>query len=368
MQRATDVFVIGGGPAGLAAAIAARQKGFRVTLADPAAPGADKACGEGVMPEGVEALRRLGVDLHAGEARPFRGIRFLDSAGVAEARFAAGHGLGIRRITLHRVLAERAAACGVRLLWRTRVAGITGEGVALEDGIVGARWICGADGGLSRVRRWMGLDRPRGSAPRYGSRRHFHARAWSDCVEVYWGRESELYVAAVGEEELCIALISRVPGMRVEQALPAFPELAARLAGAGPAGGGRGGVTSSLGLPRVYRGRVALVGDASGSVDAITGQGLSLAFQHAHALAEAIEAGDLAQYQVAHRRIRRRPAIMAWLLLALDGRPWLRRRALRILSEEPRIFARLLAAHTGAASAVDCALGGLGLGWRLVTP
>jgi len=368
MESATDVFVIGGGPAGLAAAIAARQKGFCVTLADPVAPGADKACGEGVMPEGVEALRALGVELGAGEARPFRGIRFLDSGLAAEARFTGGHGLGIRRTTLHRALAERAEACGVRLLWRARIAGITEDGVALDGGIVRARWICGADGRHSRVRRWAGLDWPGESAPRYGARQHFHARPWSDCVEVYWGRESELYVAAVGEAELCIALISRVPGMRVEQALPAFPELAARLAGARPAGGGRGGVTSSLGLPRVHRGRVALVGDASGSLDAITGQGLTQAFRQAHALAAAMEAENLERYETAHRRIRRRPAVMARLLLALDGRPRLRARAMRILSEEPRIFARLLAAHTGAASVVDCALGGLGLGLRLVTP
>ncbi|HKO03469.1 MAG TPA: NAD(P)/FAD-dependent oxidoreductase [Candidatus Acidoferrales bacterium] len=368
MQRDTDVFVIGGGPAGLAVAIAARQKGFRVTLADPVGPGADKACGEGVMPEGVEALRELGVEVPAGEARPFCGIRFLDGGRVAEARFAKGQGLGIRRTTLHRVLVERAEACGVQLLWRTKVSGISAEGVALASGVVRTRWICGADGGHSRVRRWLGLDRGAGRAPRYGTRRHFRVRAWSDCVEVYWGRESQLYVAPVGEEELCIATISRVPGIRVEQALAVHPELAARLAGAGTASGERGGVTSSLRLRRVYRGRVALVGDASGSVDAITGQGLSLAFQQAHALAAAMEAGDLAQYQAAHGRIRRRPEMMARLLLAMDGRPRLRARVLRILSEEPHHFTRLLAAHTGAASTMDCALGGLGFGWRLVTP
>jgi flavin-dependent dehydrogenase len=367
MDTATDVFVIGGGPAGLAAAIAARQRGFEVVLADPCVPGADKACGEGVMPEGLEALRRLGVDIPAAAALPIRGIRFLQSGLAAEARFSRVAGVGIRRTTLHRLLAERAEACGVRLLWRTAVTGITEDGAVLPGGFARARWICGADGSRSRVRRWMGLDPRRAPSSRYGVRRHYRVQPWSDCVEVYWGPESQLYLSAVGREEVCVAMIARAPGSGIEQALVAFPELAARLADAQPASADRGGVTSSLCLRRVFRGNVALVGDASGSVDAITGQGLSLAFQQAHAWAAALEAGDLRQYQAAHRRILRRPAIMARLMLALNGRPGLQRRVLRIFAEEPRLFARMLAAHIGSASAVDYAVNGLRLGWRLVT-
>src|ERR1022692_2180287 len=60
-MQPTDLFVIGGGPAGLAAAIAARLKGLNVTLADGARPPIDKACGEGLMPDGLAALRSLGV-------------------------------------------------------------------------------------------------------------------------------------------------------------------------------------------------------------------------------------------------------------------------------------------------------------------
>ena len=63
----------------------------------------------------------------------------------------------------------------------------------------------------------------------------------------------------------------------------------------------RGAVTSSRKFNAVYRGRVALVGDASGSVDAITGEGLCLAFRQASTLAEAIEYGDMAKYQQKHR-------------------------------------------------------------------
>jgi menaquinone-9 beta-reductase len=65
LLNSTDVFVIGGGPAGLAAAIAVRQQGFRVVVADGAKPPIDKACGEALMPEAIAALEGLGVTLPA---------------------------------------------------------------------------------------------------------------------------------------------------------------------------------------------------------------------------------------------------------------------------------------------------------------
>src|ERR1035437_4975769 len=104
LPRSTDVFVIGGGPAGLAAAIAARQRGFEVTLADCYIPPIDKACGEGIMPDGLAAARSLGIDLDAAGAQPFCGIRFCERGASVEARFPNGHGLGLRRSTLHSMI------------------------------------------------------------------------------------------------------------------------------------------------------------------------------------------------------------------------------------------------------------------------
>ena len=83
----------------------------------------------------------------------------------------------------------------------------------------------------------------------------------------------------------------------------------------------RGAITMMQKLRHVQRGNVALVGDASGSVDAITGEGLSLGFRQAMALADALERGDLSGYEAEHRRLARRPALMGRLMLALDGRP-----------------------------------------------
>src|SRR5215470_16968598 len=106
--RESEVFVAGGGPAGLAAAIATRQVGFEVTLADYARPPIDKACGEGILPGGLAALGRLGVWLTPAQCFPFHGIRFFDAAGAVAASFQQAPGCGVRRTVLHQALMERA--------------------------------------------------------------------------------------------------------------------------------------------------------------------------------------------------------------------------------------------------------------------
>jgi hypothetical protein len=103
-------------------------------------------------------------------------------------------------------------------------------------------------------------------------------------------------------------------------------------------------------------------------VDAITGEGLTLAFQEAVALAQAMRTGSWFEYERAHRRIIRLPHLFARLLLAMDEHPQLRRRVFRAFSSEPNLFARLLAIHTGALSPSEFgARGTLSLGWRLMT-
>src|SRR5437899_11220178 len=108
MRQGIGVLIIGGGPAGLAAAIAARKKGFQVTLVDAAKPPIDKACGEGLMPNTLAALSELGVALGSGDGKGFRGVRCLDGPSVVEASFPAINGIWVRRTVLHERLEERA--------------------------------------------------------------------------------------------------------------------------------------------------------------------------------------------------------------------------------------------------------------------
>lgn len=371
LPNITDLFVIGGGPAGLAAALAARRRGLDVTLADCSVPPIDKACGEGIMPDGLAAARSLGLDLDETQGQPFRGIRFCDGDSAVEADFPGGHGLGMRRTALHQMMVSQALDAGVRLAWGVRVTGINGEGVVADGRLVRARWIAGADGGNSRVRGWAGLDACHHESRRFGFRRHYHIAPWSEHMEIHWGEGCQLYVTPVAADEVCVVLISSDLHLRLENALPGFSSVERRLRGAGPSNGPsnleRGGVTASRRLKAVCCGNVALVGDASGSVDAITGEGLCLLFQQAVALAHALEAGDLSLYQAEHRRMGRRPEWMADMMLLLDRPSGLRRRAIRALAGKPELFAKMLAMHVGELSATDFLSNGLALGWRMLT-
>jgi len=365
--ESTDVFVIGGGPAGLAAAIAARQQGFRVMVADGLKPPIDKPCGEGLMPDGMTALRRLGVSFESNECHPLRGVRFIASGLAADAEFPGTCGFGVRRTTLHRIMTERAQSLGIDFLWRTPVTGISGQSVCLGNRSVSAKWIVGADGGNSRVRRWAGLDAYYRKNFRYAFRRHYRIAPWSDRMEVHWGPHCQVYVAGVNEEQTCVGLISHDSKLRLGEALYDFPELNARLGTAESASAERGDVSVTRTLKRVCRNNVALIGDASGAVDAVTGEGLSLGFGQALLLADCLRDGDLERYQKGHRRLALRPLLMARLMLTLDQRPRLQRRALQVFLRRPELFRRLVSLHVGVLSPLHLALDGLNLGWGLLT-
>jgi flavin-dependent dehydrogenase len=367
MSLETDVFVIGGGPAGLAAAIAARQKGFTVMLADGAEPSIDKACGEGLLPETLAALRDLGVSLNEEASYPFKGISFVDADSTIATDFTQGYGLGVRRTVLHAALAQHAENCGVQLFWKTPVSGITSEGVYLPHGFVRARYIIGADGNGSRVRRWIGLG---GSTRkhRHAIRRHYGLRPWSDYIEIYWGPRTQAYITPVSQQEVCVVVMGDHPiDATFERAFALWPQLHQRLAGAELSSRERGAISATRRLANVTRGNVVLVGDASGTVDAITGDGLRLSFSHALSLADALALEDLAIYERAHRELARSPMWIGRTMIGLGRRELLRNRVMRGLASRPRAFATLLASHTAKLSMVAWITSGFRLGWQFLT-
>jgi flavin-dependent dehydrogenase len=333
----------------VAAALAARQTGLDVVLADRAQPPIDKACGEGLMPDALAALRQIGVDLGNAQGASFRGIRFLDDRLEAEASFPLGSfGLGIRRTELHRILVERAKEAGVITLWGREIEGLDPTGAIVGGRTIRSRWIVGADGFHSRVRQWAGLAPPAwNGARRIGLRQHYRIRPWTEFVEVYWRKDCQAYVTPVGADEVCVAVVSTKES-RASDLADALPVLASHLNGAEITGPTRGAISMSARLRSAVSGQIALVGDASGSVDAITGEGLGLAFRQANYLAIALAAGDLRKYDTSHRRMGRMPRLIARTLLLLDGNNSLRRMAFRGLAAYPRIFSGLLAVHVGA--------------------
>jgi len=333
----TDVFVIGGGPAGLSAAIALRQHGMRVVVADGNTPPIDKACGEGLLPDARGAAQRIGIQIPETIGYEFRGVRFHGERHKVEADFPGARGIGVRRTALHGLLIDAAGLAGVDLRWNTPVS-------RFAD--IRARWIVGADGAASRVRKEAALEPSVWNSRRFASRRHFGIAPWTDCMEIYWGERSQIYITPVSKNEICVALISREAGLRVEEAIArGFPELRERLAGVAAVSPERGAPTASRRLRHVTRGNVALIGDASGSVDAITGEGICVSFKQAALLAEAMAAGNLQRYEREHPNIARKAHLMTRVMLLLDRGPMARRLGLSAMQMQPWIFRRLLATH-----------------------
>ncbi|MDQ1513891.1 MAG: hypothetical protein QOC59_1733 [Microbacteriaceae bacterium] len=311
-----DLVVVGGGPVGLATAIEGTLRGLRVAVLEPRPGPVDKACGEGLMPGALAALAQWGVD-PAGV--PISGFRYADARRAVEHRFEGPPARGVRRTVLHAALAERATELGVDIR-RVRVDRILQDGDGVEVAGVRARFAAGADGLHSTVRRLAGLEGPPTRRPRFGLRRHFAVAPWSDLVEVHWRRRFELYVTPVAERVVGVAVLGG-RGLDLAAAIEGCGPLRRRLAGAAPIDGVRGAGPLRQRTRARTAGRVALVGDAAGYVDALTGEGLAVGFAGARELVAAIGRDDLASYERSWRRTARPQRLLTEGLVRIARSP-----------------------------------------------
>lgn len=296
-----DVLVAGGGPAGLATALHAVRAGLTVTVLEPRPAPTDKACGEGLMPAAVAALGNLGVHLEGGHR--LQGIRWLAGRRTATADFRDGPGLGLRRTDLHTALRRAVDDAGIPVLAHPAGA-VQQDATSVTAGGVTARWLVAADGLHSPIRRRLGLDVPDRRRSRYGLRAHYRVAPWGDHVEVHWSADSEAYVTPVGPDLVGVAVLSSRRAPYPDQ-LSAFPRLADRLRGAVPVTTVRGaGPLRQRARARVS-GRVLLVGDAAGYVDALTGEGIALACAEAGALVDCLAADRPGDYEARWRAATR---------------------------------------------------------------
>lgn len=336
-----DLVVAGGGPAGLATALHAAAAGLSVVVREPRAGVIDKACGEGVMPAGVAHLAALGL---RPEGREIVGIRYCSLGRSAATRFRGSAGRGVRRTELHRTLREAVLDAGIRMEHgRVRELRNQPGGVVVDGEAAG--YVVVADGLHSPLRRVLGLEARTPGQARYGLRRHVRLTPWTDHVEVHWAAQSEAYVTPVGEDEVGIAVLT-TRRASYEEHLAEFPELLERLAGAEPSSAVRGAGPLRQASRRRVEGRTLLVGDAAGYVDALTGEGISLALAQAEAAVRHIVAGDPAGYEREWRRIVRRHRLLTQTLLtvaASPARPLLVPAAQRL----PKVFAAAVNAVGG---------------------
>jgi flavin-dependent dehydrogenase len=333
---------------GLYAAIAGAQSGLCVTVVERRAGAVDKACGEGLMPAALDALKDIGVDP---SGVSFHGIRYLDASGRRQVhgRLSGGPGRGVRRTVLMAALQNAAARSGVETV-QGHVVGVeqddTHVDIALESGrTLRADAVLACDGLGSGVRHTLGLECAASVRARYGLRRHYRVAPWSDDVEVYWSGRSEAYVTPVAEGLVGVALLGERGGS-FDERLADFPALGHRLETAEPIGQvlGAGPLRRQAVEPAL--GRVMLVGDAAGYVDALTGEGLAIGFLGARAAVSALVAGKPDRYRADWRRLTRRYRWSTEALLQTTQQRHLRRALLPIASAAPTTFGRVVRVMT----------------------
>lgn len=337
-----DVLVVGGGPIGLASAIEARLAGLTVTVVEPRPGPIDKACGEGLMPGAVAALSRLGVD-PTGHA--LTGVSYQNGRRRVDHGFRHALGRGVRRTTLHTALEDRALAVGVEIR-RAKVGALeqgadsvtaqltgptdTGPGSAgktagKKAGTIRAGWVLAADGLHSTVRELCGLAAPARGTRRFGLRRHFALPPWNDLVEVHWTRTpgrvpAEIYVTPVGPAEVGVAVLGP-QHTDYDEAVFSVPHLAGRLDGAAVTTSTRGAGPLRQRTRARTAGRVLLVGDASGYVDAITGEGIRVGLAQSHAAVRCILDANPARYEREWLKSTRDFRMLTAGLVALGASP-----------------------------------------------
>lgn len=115
------VRIIGGGPAGAAAAIAAVRAGARVEIYEQSPAPRQKVCGDFLSPEVIPALERLGALSKCKAAQPARISRLVLRIGGCEKRVRLpAPAWGLSRYRLDQILLDHAMAMGARVICQSR--------------------------------------------------------------------------------------------------------------------------------------------------------------------------------------------------------------------------------------------------------
>jgi len=340
-----DLIVVGGGPSGLSAAIMAAQKGLSTLVIEQKQGTIDKACGEGLMPAAIDTLNDMGVEL--AQSHEFLGIRYIQDRNMAEGKFRRGKGLGVRRLVLHQALHNRAKELGVEFQHqRAQNISQTADHVRVDDHH--AKYLFAADGLYSPIRKKLGLEAPAKRRPRLGIRRHYPIKPWSSFVEVYWSEHAEAYVTPVSDSLIGVAILyykEHAPPHqdKYQTLLSLFPTLKERL-NCDPCTTLRGSGPFERRTTTPVQNRILLVGDSAGYLDPLTGEGIRMGLDSAHAAVQCIRHDQPQRYHREWKSVTRRYWWMTGGLLQLREIPMLRKIMIPTLKRSPWLFGCIISA------------------------
>jgi flavin-dependent dehydrogenase len=196
------------------------------------------------------------------------------------------------------------------------------------------------------VRRQLALDPKPKPHRRFGVRRHVAIAPWSEFVEVHWCTRGEAYVTPVGPELVGIAVLAP-QGVTFDEVLDDLPRLRDRIGGREWETPMRGAGPLRQAVRQRVSGRVLLVGDAAGYVDALTGEGIRTGLACARAAVAAIDRGDPAAYERDWHRLTRSYRLLTTALVGGTRPAWARARVVGTACALPWLYAAAVESLAG---------------------